>query len=52
MSTIQNAEIVKMKIANALVNLMFSNDYNFVSVIDIVKEAEVSRATFYRHFPK
>jgi AcrR family transcriptional regulator len=51
MSTIENAEIVKMKIANALVNLMFDNDYNSVSVIDIVKEADASRATFYRHFP-
>ena len=50
MTELNNDDIVRMKIANALVNLMLDRDYKSVSITEIAKEAGISRATFYRHF--
>lgn len=45
-------EYTKHYIVQALFKLMNENEYDKISVIDIVNKAGVGRATFYRHFKK
>ena len=41
---------VKREIKNTLLELMREKDYFDISVTDVVKKAEVARASFYRNF--
>ena len=40
----------KLRISESLIELMRTQDFHSISITDIVKEADISRATFYRHF--
>lgn len=40
----------KIRISEALIELMRSQDFHSVTITDLVEQARISRATFYRHF--
>ena len=40
----------KQRLFKALATVMATNGYNSTTVDDVIKEAKVSRATFYQHF--
>ncbi len=41
---------ISQKITDALLELMKTNDYDSISITDIVNKAGLSRVTYYRHF--
>lgn len=41
---------ISQKITDALLSLMKENDYDSISITDIVNKAGLSRVTYYRHF--
>ena len=43
-------ELSKRKISDSLFSLLHKTDFHDISITDIVNDANVSRATFYRHF--
>lgn len=45
-----NSSETKLKIQNALLELMRSIDSDRIAVVDVAREAEISRATFYRYY--
>ncbi|MBQ7387538.1 MAG: TetR/AcrR family transcriptional regulator [Clostridia bacterium] len=50
MQDIYDIDVVKLKISNSLIELILKRDYHSISIIDIMKDAGMSRSTFYRHF--
>lgn len=40
----------RLAIHNALIELLYQKDYDQISVQDIVRQAMINRATFYRHY--
>lgn len=42
--------ITKKRIAKAFKNLLETEDFDKISVVDIMKEAKIRRQTFYNHF--
>ncbi|WP_409500539.1 TetR/AcrR family transcriptional regulator [Mannheimia glucosida] len=48
----KDLRIVKTRLAihNALIELIYQKDYENISVQDIVRQAMINRATFYRHY--
>jgi len=41
----------KKLIKHSLLTLLSSKDYKHISIMDIVKEADINRTTFYSHYP-
>ena len=50
MQEYSSQELVKLKISDSLFALMHKADFKAISITDIVNDAHISRATFYRHF--
>lgn len=50
MKELYPVDATKMRISEALIDLMRTNDFHSITVTDLVREADISRATFYRHF--
>ena len=46
----KNNSYVKKQITQALIKLMETNSFEEIKITDIVREAQVGRASFYRNF--
>lgn len=50
MEKLYSVDVVKIRISEALAQLISTRPFDSISVTDIMDEAQMSRATFYRHF--
>lgn len=50
MKTHSQSQLTKNRIINALMHLLERKPYDEIKIVDITREAQIARLTFYRHF--